>query len=413
MSNNILYPHTAITSWSGFIYQGKVAIYHALTLLDHSDYVLQLDSLEDFAILDANRDVVSMHQIKALKSQSFSTYCSEFIKLKSKITSENCQNACFHLAKNITNKSIADIENEFSPIKIYKYGSNDYCPVDEIDKKIEEKLIKLLHVYHAGDPSKHSMDYACKVRVYLDQVITEKILAIHGKIHASMAPETEVAYKEIIPLQIFLDLIQEDLNQRVENDYYFYLLLGDFRRYFMEFCSENEDDLKESDLKRLYAVVKEINDFDKAQIIRFIKNIMPHRTFKFETIADYKDKAIQSTEIKDGFFRILSEIKNIPTYHNLIFLQWTSSHKSYAPSSINLGHSHSKKICNDIIQNALDNDLDVMFEGSHIITTDIDIDSISSPEVLAKFDPKVHQHIMGWKKVTLKSLENAKREINE
>jgi hypothetical protein len=26
-------PHTAITIWSGFVYQGKVAIYHVLQLL--------------------------------------------------------------------------------------------------------------------------------------------------------------------------------------------------------------------------------------------------------------------------------------------------------------------------------------------------------------------------------------------
>ncbi|MDD3466197.1 MAG: hypothetical protein PHE67_03530 [Campylobacterales bacterium] len=413
MPDNISYPHTAITSWSGFIYQGKVAIYHALTLLDHSDYVLQLDSLEDFAILDAAGNAVCMHQVKALKSQFFGTYSSEFSRLKSKAENEGCQNAFFHLAKTITNKTILEIESEYSPVKVYQYGSNYYCAVDEIDRKIEEKLVELMPIYHCGDTSKNSIEYAHKVRIYLDQIVTKKVLAIHELIHNNTTSEAEAAYRETIRLQEFITLLQEDLNQRVEDEYYFYLLLGDFRRYYLEFCNENEDELENSDLFRLGLIMTQIDQFDKAQMIRFIKNIMPHRLFKFENISDYKDHTLQSSEIKDGFFRILFEIKNAPSCRDTTLLRWLSSDKSFSPSSINLGQFHSKKICNDIIKNALDNDLDLMFEGSHIITTDIDVDSISLPEVLAKFDSNQRQHIMGWKKVTLMSLANAKRGIDE
>ena len=42
--------HTAITTWSGFIYQDKVAFHHVLFLFNNSndcdEYKLQLDSLE-------------------------------------------------------------------------------------------------------------------------------------------------------------------------------------------------------------------------------------------------------------------------------------------------------------------------------------------------------------------------------
>lgn len=412
MSNNVSYPHTAITSWSGFIYQGKVAIFHALTLLDHSDYVLQLDSLEDFSILDATGNAIFMHQVKALKSQSFGTYSPEFSKLKSKAENAGCQNAFFHLAQTINNKTIVEIESEYSPVKVYQYGSNYYCAVDKIDQKIEEKLVELMPRYHS-DTSKHSIEYAHKVRVYLEQIVTKKVLAIHALIHNNIILEAEAAYRETICLQEFIRLLQEDLNQRVEDDYYFYLLLGDFRRYYLEFCNEHEDELEESDLIRLDSIMTQIDKFDKAQMTGFIKNIMPHRTFKFETISDYKDNTIQSSEIKDGFFKILFEIKSIPSYQGRTLLKWSSSHTLYSPTSIKDGNSHSKKICNDIIKNALDGDLEIMFERSHIITTDIDVDSISLPEVLVKFDLSLHQHIMGWKKVALKSLENAKREIDE
>ncbi len=63
-------PHTAITSWSGFVYQGKVALYHSLKLILEdiqgcSNYKLQLDSLEDFAILDEDDNPISLHQVNA------------------------------------------------------------------------------------------------------------------------------------------------------------------------------------------------------------------------------------------------------------------------------------------------------------------------------------------------------------
>ena len=68
-------PHTAITTWSGFIYQGKIALFYALKLLCDdlntcSNYRLQLDSLEDFAFLDGS-SIVSMHQVKAKKVKYF------------------------------------------------------------------------------------------------------------------------------------------------------------------------------------------------------------------------------------------------------------------------------------------------------------------------------------------------------
>ena len=69
---------TAISSWSGFVYQGKVAIYYVLTQIENGNYTLQLDSIDDFAIFDDNGNVLSMHQVKAKKSPNFSTYKEAF-----------------------------------------------------------------------------------------------------------------------------------------------------------------------------------------------------------------------------------------------------------------------------------------------------------------------------------------------
>ncbi|ETZ12343.1 hypothetical protein AJ90_22965 [Vibrio parahaemolyticus M0605] len=69
------YPASAISSWSGFVYQGKVALYHSLKLIldDDLDFELQLDSSDDFAIYKAGK-LHSAHQVKAKISKYRSGY---------------------------------------------------------------------------------------------------------------------------------------------------------------------------------------------------------------------------------------------------------------------------------------------------------------------------------------------------
>ncbi|HFQ6221182.1 TPA: dsDNA nuclease domain-containing protein, partial [Pseudomonas aeruginosa] len=59
-------PDSAISSWSGFVYQGKVALYHCLKLITEGEreFELQLDSTDDFAIYKDGK-LFSAHQVKA------------------------------------------------------------------------------------------------------------------------------------------------------------------------------------------------------------------------------------------------------------------------------------------------------------------------------------------------------------
>ena len=83
-----LLPHTAAATWSGFIYQGRIALYHVVKLLhdkteaELAELFLQIDSIEDFAIIKYGlRDSVipvTMHQVKAVKSNYYSSYKDDF-----------------------------------------------------------------------------------------------------------------------------------------------------------------------------------------------------------------------------------------------------------------------------------------------------------------------------------------------
>jgi len=410
---------TAISSWSGFVYQGKVAIYHTLKEISNKNYTLQLDSLDDFAILDDNGRIISLHQVKAKKSKNFSAYKEAFGQLQDGGNIIDCSNLFFHLAQRIADKTIDVIESDFNPVKVYLYDTIPYCEVNQIDDKIESLIIGLMSSYHEDDPSKATQEYAVKVRRYLDEIVVKKLLEIHRIIHLNLQSETRAAFQQRIPFSDFIEILQKDFNQEELGDnYYYYLLINDMGRYYQSFCQDNERYLNKEDLNRLNFVMMKFQDLDKKDIVDFIRNIMPHRTFKFETIVDYKDNTPLKEEIEGAFLKIIQDIKNTPNITEKMILQWIVGDKVYSPTTIDKGASKTEEICRNIVRNALDTDLNVLFESNSLITTDIEESAIASPNIIEKIGiegEEVEQrkhHIMKWREVSLVTLATAKENIN-
>lgn len=420
-ANNNIHPHTAITTWSGFVYQGKVAIYCAVQLLenDHQNCVglrLQLDSLEDFAILDSDGVAISLHQVKALKSGYFGSYASGFDSLKEKAVQKNCENAKFHVAQQITNITAADIAATYAPAQLFEYGENLWCPLDEIDEKIEIKLKSLLAKLHPDDGSKEAAEYVRKARTYLDQVIMKQVLKIHSIVHQNLMSDTEAAYTQIIEFQEFLDILQSDLNQEdIGDDYYFYIILNDFYRYHQEYCLEDET-LTEEELVKISGYMNEIGGLTVQGMHQFFRNMMPQRDFKFATLSDYKDGNFTKYQIHEAFLPILQTLRQAE-FKSSVFFNWQKDDKSYVPTTINDSKLRYARVCNEIIKNAKQTDLAVMFEGCHFITSEIDVVSIAaaSPEFMSTPESQEIEanRINSWKTVSLISLDNAKVKINE
>ncbi len=405
--------NTAVSSWSGFIYQGKVAIYHVLKEISNTEYELQLDSLDDFAILDSNASIISMHQVKAKKSNSFSSYKQAFEQLEDGGSIANCDSLFFHLAQEITDKTISAIEIDFPSIKIYFYNSDAYCAVDQIDTNIESLIIELMKtVYFPKDPSKASLEYAEKVRQYLDNIVVKKLFEIHQIIHDGILPETTAAYDRRIKFSRFINILSQDLNQQdLGEDYYLYQLKSDVCKYYQEYCLEYEDDLQEENLEKLNKFIIQFEGLSRDDLIKFIRNIIPHREFIFDSLSNYKDKSFTAEEIKDVLLYTLHQIDKEPDYISKSLMKWTIPLKTYSPTCINTAHRHQEKVCQRIIQNALSTDLDVLFENQTLITSNIDTPSITSHHIVR--DTSDEKNIMNWRNVSLISIENAKGEIDD
>jgi hypothetical protein len=417
-------PRTAAMEWSGFVYQGKVAIYHVLQVLktsgDCPGYVLQLDSLEDFAILK-NGELESLHQVKARKLPNLSTYQKALAELKAKADTHKCGRVYFHVAREITGKTLQEIEDEFRPVSIYRYDRDPWCAVDDIDRRIENRVTSILTDIFPSDKSKGSGEYAARARGYLDQLILKQLLIMHGMVHRDQMVDCQAAFTQTIPFSDFSALLRADLNQKeCGEDYYFYVLLTDLHRYYQEYCLEYEDHLSPDEKKKLSWCMLQIENLEYAGLVRFIRNIMPHRDFKFKSLCDYKDHTFGKDEIQQAFLAAL-HVLNRPEISPNRFFRWQTpgKNKAFAPTTINAGPSLDRTICKRIIANASDNDLDILFEGNHLVTTDIDVPSIVDrvPRETMVDNPgnnraEWNNHITKWKHVSLVSLDKAKGEIN-
>lgn len=96
----------ASPSWSGFNYQGKVALYHALTLInndinaDLSKIQLTLENIEDFEISSSN-SVISLHQVKAYNLSNYSNYSDALLEITLELHKNNNSIGYIHTWKKI------------------------------------------------------------------------------------------------------------------------------------------------------------------------------------------------------------------------------------------------------------------------------------------------------------------------
>lgn len=76
------YPHSAISTWSGFVYQAQKWRSIIPSLINEGDtrFELQLDSTDDFAIYKDNK-LISAHQVSKIGD-----YCSNYKEAFRKIS---------------------------------------------------------------------------------------------------------------------------------------------------------------------------------------------------------------------------------------------------------------------------------------------------------------------------------------
>lgn len=430
MSKPIL-PHTAIPTWSGFIYQGRVALYHVLKQLNTkteneiNELVIQIDSIEDFTILKSiavgGHTPISIHQVKAVKSSSYSTYKEAFEQLEGKWTALGLQTveAFFHMATQNENTKV-QIEVLHPNMKIYEYENNsESCSLNNIDIKIKEQIVLVLLKYNiVGHNNSDTVQLLSEI---LEKIVSDKVIYIHALNHGGTAIRN-AAYDNPIPLQNFLDAIRTDIASLVQDEVYFEgKVRNNLNRYYQEFCLDCEEDLLNPKLKikmNKYSIL--FNSYNTTAFKNFLQNIRPHEEVSYENIEQYAD-SLDKKEMKDSFYQTLLAIKESDGGDDGI--GWIcSENKKYFPTSIDYSNSEpsKKKVSERIIKTVLNKMVDVPFNSDYLITSECNVNNIeaysnniSHVNHVDTGEAESETKITQWKKVSLIDLETAKNKLND
>lgn len=419
--------HSAADTWSGFIYQGKVALYHVLKLINEKDNVddihLQLDSLEDFAIVrydDGNIIIpISLHQVKAMKSNLYSAYKDAFVKLETRKEKFPCEdNAYFHLAtKNEDTKVV--LETKHPNLKIYQYGNNDFCKIDELQNLIIVNL-KLCLTKLGKDEFIQNDNYLMNLSGVLEDLITSQILAVHACNHSRNGLSiSQGAYYYTIPLNNFISKLIDDYNELLfDNNFYHKRVKLDLNNYYQEFCFDFEDDIDENKRVKLSNYLIFLNGLNETEFKDFLQKISPQKVIMYSNLNQYKNNTLDNSDFKLAFLYTLLEIRDSDNIGNSNFGWRDLEDKIYFPSTINTPNCrpNNKLLCQNIINTTQNTLIDIPFNSDFIITTSSNIISIEA-EAGSIFDVEVEDNyydkITNWRRLSLIDREQSKQKLNE
>lgn len=202
MNEEEKYPHSAVSSWSGFVYQGKIALYHCLKLIEQGDvdFELQLDSTDDFAIYK-KQVLVSTHQVKAKIGKSRSTY-KEALEKSAKIELDRVAGTTryFHVSLEISDTGdYNDVNGEI--VKFYSYGPHKHCGLGDIEELTKSVISNICFSQSIIlSPNNLNLNYCL-----LSEKISSKAIEIHKKIQVEGDSERKAAYLNRITAQSILD----------------------------------------------------------------------------------------------------------------------------------------------------------------------------------------------------------------
>jgi hypothetical protein len=226
------------------------------------------------------------------------------------------------------------------------------------------------------------------------------------------ASDDELAYYKLIPFNEFKNIFSENLNNRGDNNlYYRFLALEDFQRYFESYIYENNG-LSKDEIEKIQYYMRDILCLKNENLEWFIKGIIPHRKVSFNTITDYKDNSLLKAEMEDAFFEILRTlIKGKVRKHHITWI--CEQGECYSPTAIADKVKRKGRVCAKIIENSLESDVNLLFEGNTLITEELDSESIyQDAQEQFDFGEIDSDHIMRVMKIKLLSIEAAKEKIH-
>ena len=335
--------HSAIASWSGFVYQGLCALHYALVSL-RTDWngartkKLNLEGYEDFSILDDNDLIVSLHQCKCYNTaQNFTNECQKMFDKKEYWNDQNKLSSNYNGSYFHTNQT-----NTYScGISSYQYStSNGLCSPADISNLIEDEIRNIIQRRNISGASVTKQNR-------LVNLIIKHVECLHEQQIETNQEMFDIACSKSIPFSKLIELIEMDednltMEEKARTCRHYITLEMKCRLLTCPNVKGTrvEDFMKEFD---------SLNDFS---LIQFVRRLFPDEDILNLSIDNI---SIRSKERADNLFNVINNINE--SVDNTCF-DWTRESDNVKQSPSTLGsNKYPEEFCSDIIQNPYSNDM--------------------------------------------------------
>ena len=362
------YTHSAIATWGGFLYQGKIALYHCIKLLIEESFnekplnlfELQLDSTDDFAIYNAGK-VISTHQVKA-KLDKYSANYKTALEQASNVNQDCDENTIryFHVANELDSFESYKNKDEIL-VKFYQYGTEHYCKLNEVDNLIEDKISKYIKKNNKTPTEILVTEKLC----ILSELITKKIIDNHSKIHAGRKKD-EVAYNERILSTEIKEILESDHRYHTDKEYRALKIKRKFCNIIEKYVYDYLEDYSENVLEIISRTINFINTLSIDDMCCINSSLQPHK----ENYEAYNDDII-------AYIDVIAELETIPKLINLP--HYSKDSEKILPTSIVLKKEKKKNkiFLEDIIENIRNDDelAILLYEYNTLIAAESDYET--------------------------------------
>jgi hypothetical protein len=347
------YPASAISSWSGFVYQGKIALYHSLKLIHDGDldFELQLDSSDDFAIYK-NGKLQTAHQVKAKISKYRSGY-SKALEQSTLIEYDKIKGTLryFHVSVQLDNTD--DHKGASGEIvKLYRYGDNFHCGLSEIEG-LTKALIKKICEKRSIAVSDNLINFNYCL---LSEKISTKAIYIHYLNQIDGISGKRAAYEDRIKgKEILEDLLNQNPYQ--DRDYYAVDLKARLQTHLEESLDQALPTMSDVTYKRARSLCEHIQKTDINELKTLCQMMKPSERFQH----------VQTNDIR-RYTKLIQAISAEPIFNHLPHYL-DGENRFYVATALDVDESEECE--SDMIREMKNNEdlLRLLFEYNHLIAS--------------------------------------------
>lgn len=347
------YPASAVSSWSGFVYQGKIALYHSLKIIHDGDldFELQLDSSDDFAIYK-NGKLHTAHQVKA-KIGKYRNGYTKALEQSTLIEHDKIKGTTrnFHVSVPLNNTD--DHRGASGEIvKFYRYGDNYYCGLGEIEgltKELIKEICKKQHIIVSDNLI--NFNYCL-----LSEKISTKAIHNHKLNQVDGISENRAAYEgRIKASNILEDLLTENPYQN--RDYYTVALKARLQTHLEERLDQALPTMSDATYERARCLCEHIRETPINELKALCQMMKPSERFQDVQTNDIRryTKLIQAISVEPIF-------NHLPHYLD-------SENRFYVPTALDVDESEECEF--DMTREMKNNGdlLRLLFEYNHLIAS--------------------------------------------